>query len=389
MLIPLPPLEALRADRARAAQPMPEEGVWLQVAVLVHRAAALPVDARAAHLEAAGALAEPETKGDPVEAVIGCAMRMQDATRLHLSLSTLDGISRLLPDAQAERRGRVVSFQGRVLRQLGDLDAARARYEAVEELGMSSGVDAVLARARIGYGVLAEQRGNYPEARRWYMEVLGMSSVASDSRHAAHHGMMVCACAAGDLYAGAQHAWDAYAESEGFVRPAALCDLSELLLRAGYSKAALSGFLTAVRQPMFPRHELPALGGLAIAAVRTLPGANSTRVLRVVKNRVEGLIADTQLPYVHTAVMVELAQAFTVVGDHVEAARQLERARALAATYQFHELTFRVETVTSEIRDIAERRPAVVDAPEHVVYAVESLTAVECLLDADLVLSSV
>ena len=389
MLIPLPPLEALRADRARAAQPMPEEGVWLQVAVLVHRAAAMPVSARAGHLEAAAALAAPETPGSPSEAVIGCATRMEDATRFNLALSTLDGVSRVTPSVEVERRGRVLAYQGRIFRQLGDAEAALARYRAAEAIGVQHDNEAVIARARVGFGVLARHRGNIPEARARYEEVLAMSGAAADTRQVAHHGLMVCAVSGGDLAGAAKHAWAAYVEATSFERSAALHVLSEMLLQSGHAKAALSGFVAAIRQPIFPRHELPALGGLAVAASLALPSETAWKFVSASRARVEALVADTQLPFAHASAMLEVSQALANLKAPGEGRRLLERARAIAATHQYHELTHRIEVAIASIAAPARHQPVEHETPQHILSAVDSLAPFETLVAGDLVLSSV
>ena len=391
MAIPLPPLDAFRADRAHSAQPTADEGAWLQVALLAHRAAALPVSERGAHLEQASALLPGTPQGDAAEKVIAAALQMEDATRLHLALSTLDGALRLLGETEFERRGRVLAYQGRVLRQLGDIASAEARYQAAERLGETHGQRAIVARAWVGYGILAQVRGNLPEARTQFERVLTENAAPSDSRQVAHHGLMMCASNVGDMDAAARHAWAAYVESDGFERGAALHALSELLLNAGEPKAALSGFAAAVRQPILPRHELPALGGLAISAVRAMPRAAAARLVNAARFRIDALLADTYLPYAHAATLIELAEALSQIGSSELSRRTAERARAIAATHRFNELTFRAEqlqeTVTpTRVREVA---APVYAPPAEIVAAVESLVPFEALISGDVVLSAV
>lgn len=389
MAIPLPPLDAFRADRAHSAQPTAGEGAWLQVALLAHRAGALPASERTAHLEQASALLPGAPQGDAAEKVIAAALQMEDATRLHLALSTLDGALRLLSETDVERRGRVLSYQGRVLRQLGDVASAEARYQAAERLGETHGERAIVARAWVGYGILAQVRGNLPEARTHFERVLIEREAAADSRQVAHHGLMVCAAGRGDMDAAARHAWAAYVESDGFERAAALVALSETLHRAGHPRTALAGFAAAVRQPILPRHELPALGGLAVSATHALARPAAARLVNAARFRIDALVADTYLPYAHASSLIELADALSQLGSREIALRSAERARAIAATHRFHELQFRAEALMNEGTHPTAVRETAAAAPAHILSAVESLVPFESLESGELVLSAV
>ena len=130
MVIPLPPLAAFRADRDQAAQPCADEGVWLQVALLAHRAAALPPHERAPHHTTLRGL-HVQATGDVVDTLIESAIRMEDAAYFHLALSTLDAALRQMPTADVDRRGLATAYQARVLRHLGEAKCAHDRHSAV------------------------------------------------------------------------------------------------------------------------------------------------------------------------------------------------------------------------------------------------------------------
>jgi len=346
--------------------------VWLQVALLAHRAAALPPHERAPHLATIRGLL-PGGSGDIFDAIIGCALRMEDAARLQLGISTLDAVMHLCPANNVVVRGRALAYQARLIRHLGELAESETRYRAVEAMGLEHGAPSVMARAWAGLGTLAQLRGNLPVAREHFTRVLARPEAAPETRQAAHHGLMVCAASAGDLGLAAQHGWHAYGEAPEGDRVAALINLSESLLRAGHARAALSGFAAALRQRTIPRAELPALGGLAIAAVRALEPSEAQTVLGAASRRIEGLINQTNLPYVHASALLDLADASATVGRTKSAESYWARAREIAMRHQYHELMFRAESAADAARRDLRKRVTESPAPTYIVEAVEAL----------------
>jgi tetratricopeptide (TPR) repeat protein len=388
MVIPLPPLEAFRADRKQATRPIADDATWLQVAILAYRAASLPAPERAPHLATIRTLGA--TDGDVYDLLIARAVEMEFASSLRLALSVYDATIRLLPSDDVERRGRLLAYQGRALRQMGELDCAAARYQSVTELGAEYGEPSLLARAQVGFGVIAFERGNIPAARAHYQTALSIDGVANDTRQAAHHGLMTCAASANDLGLAAQHAWHAYVEASGFDQIAALGDLSEILLRAGHSKTALSGFAAAATKALPPRLELPFLGGLAVAAARALPDESAEKIVRKTHERVEILVASTQLPHQHAVALIDLGDAFDELGDSEEADRQRKRAKAIASANRYYELVFKAESSANAVTHAAAGRPiSTVSTPSHILEGVESLYSNQALIEGRLELAGV
>lgn len=386
MVIPLSPLDAFRADRDQVPEPSADEGAWLQVALLAHRAAALPPHERAPYLSTIRGL-QPAASGDVCDVVIATALQMEDAAYFQLALSTLDAALRLLSLADIDRRGTATAYQARVLRQLNEPAAALDKYNSVIELGESTNRPALVARGIVGLGLLARFRGNLPEARRYFNRALRIEEAAMDTRRVAHQGLMICAGSAGDLPTAARHAWATYVESEGADRSAALIDLSVVLLRSGNERAALSGFAAAVREPLLPRYELPALGGLALAAARAASECLAESLIRGADRRLEALSCRSTLTYLRANALADVADSFTEIGDEATAASRREQARALAARHGYHELLFRLDsTMDRETRRAARRESGVVTAPADIVEAVESITTEERLAETALVL---
>jgi len=386
MVIPLSPLDAFRADRDQAPEPSADEGVWLQVALLAHRAAALPPHERAPYLSTIRGL-QPAASGDVCDVVIEAALQMEDGAYFHLALSTLDAALRLMSLADIDRRGMATAYQARVLRQLDEPEAALDKYNSVIDLGESTTRPSLMARGIVGLGLLARWRGNLPEARQYFNRALRIEEAASDTRRVAHQGLMICAGSAGDLPTAARHAWAAYVESAGADRSVALIDLSVVLLRSGNERAALSGFAAAVREPLLPRNELPALGGLALAAARAASESLAESLVRGADRRLDVLSRTSTLTYLQASALADVADGFSEIGDDLTAASRRQKARDLAARHRYHELLFRLETtMDQDARRAARRESSVVAAPTDIVEAVESITTEERLAETALML---
>jgi tetratricopeptide (TPR) repeat protein len=283
-----------------------------------------------------------------------------------------------------ERRGLATAYQARVLRQLGEPGLAKERYDAVIELGEAYTRPGLIARGIVGLGLLAQARGNLPDARQYFNRALRIQEAASDTRRVAHQGLMICAGSAGDLSTAARHAWAAYVDADGASRAETLIDLSEMLLRAGSERAALSGFASAVRASVLPRFEIPALGGLAIAAARGATGELATSLVRGADRRLDAITRSGSLPYLQACALAEVADAFSELGDIEAAGARRQRARELAVRHGFHEVLFRLESANSEDARRAAQAAREASVPWEIVQAVEAITSVEGLAETAL-----
>src|SRR6476660_584620 len=281
MLAPLPSVEAFRRDAVSDGVEL-DGGVaagWLESATRLEHAAMARGPERERLL--AGLLAQHgvvnfrDSASSPtalVSAVSALASEMEDRVFLRLAHSVLSGLLILLPDSEVLLRGRVITQLGRLARHLGDAVSATQYYEEVERLGSEHSLVELTGRAWVGYGILAQFRGNFPEAKRRFREVIELEGAAAESIGIAHQQLMIAAAEARDYDSAASHAWKAFrGAATALQETEALANLAQLLLLAGYPRAALRGFAAALARKPIPRYELGILGGAACAAAAALP----------------------------------------------------------------------------------------------------------------------
>lgn len=408
MLTPLPALGAFRQDLGPAlATASPADARWLQVVTLLQSAADVPAPARAGILEVVADLADADSTIDgariplpvtlraelppTIELALRSAIAMEDAARFQLAYSSYDALLRVIvsqvPDAaaRAEVQGVLLALQGRTARHLGDSEASRERYEAVEAIGRERRDGAILGRAWVGYGILAQLRGNLPDARKWFMQTLAERDAVRESQQVSHHAMMVLTATAGDFATAARHGWASYELTTTEADAAtALCDLSELMRMSGRPKLALRGFTAALlRSPTAPRQLLPALGGAAVTAAEALQADAAAPLVASYARRIENTISMTNLPYPHASALADLGDAWAILGDADACGAARARAGEIAESHGFFELLYRVTEGARPVRTTGvsvsgastAREPSPMASAEHVLHSIEGFTA--------------
>jgi tetratricopeptide (TPR) repeat protein len=389
MLAPLSSLEAYRRDAVTvdgAAVDDATAASWLESATRLERAAAAHGPERDRLLN--GLLAQlgvvpfpatsvsAETLASTVSAV---AVDMEDQTFFRLAHNVLTSLLLVVAESEVAVRGRVIFQQGRIARHLGDLARAKRCYDVLEEMGTEHALPELMARAWIGYGVLAHTRGDYPEARRRFQSVVDLPGAAEDSLCDAHHQLMIAAAAAKNYDLAATHAWKAFQGASTPRRETdALINLAQLLLEAGHARPALRGFAAALARNPGPRFALPTLGGAACAAAASLPLPAARAVVRNFSDRVDLLVTSlangSSLPWATASALAEISEALARVGEEAGAERAATRAESIARAYNLNEVLHRLDN------------PPVIPAP--VELAPESnviLAAVDELEGAELV----
>lgn len=388
-----PPLEAHDADHPASATriaPSPAEPAWITVAQATWRLAQLRPEARAAYARQSasvirGALAAMTGSGattrddagrppidvdalraraaasDVADALAGwgepdAAERLAESTRrlaeweemagaFHLAYTTIGSLRLALHDSGTRIAAMLLARQGRIARQLGDLATAADHYALAESLARSAGEVRLRLEARLGLGVLANMRGNYPEARATFGSVLRAAARhrLADLEGAAHQGLLAGALAAGDAAAALHHGWAALrgATEEPDRWPKLLANLGEACLLAGEYDAALRAFAAAASRSTVSRIRLPALGGAAIAAARSARGAALERVRVEAEKEMER----SGQPHENAFTLVELAEAYRFAGDAERAERYRARAAELARAGGYHEIEHRAEAL--------------------------------------------
>ncbi len=387
-LIPERPASAYLRDlvRRNTAPPlMREEAPWVAFAFAVDRAS-VRAALRPSLTERLRAIEVHHPLGadlpvDPTAPALAAFIRriaqvVEDGGALHLAYSILAAARVAVPECGELEAGRMLVQRARIAWKIGELDQAREHYSVVELHGRFYALHELTARAWVGYAILAQLRGNYPQVRRWSSRAMAAAERHGlpEVRALAHQVAMTGAAVAGDLSAALVHGWTAFRGAGGDPEREAdvLLNLSELLFRAGRPEDAAHGFASALVRNPSGRIALPALGGLALA----FAACGDRSGVRSARTQADSLIAGAGLPFQAAGALVELARALAAVGDGHAAAECRERAATLAARYGYHEIAHRVERLEQRADPpIARAVPhALAPEAEDVAHAVTSLS---------------
>ena len=386
MLAPLPSVEAFRRDAVSDGVEL-DDGVaasWLESATRLERAAMTRGLERERLLS--GLLAQhgvvtfkdsPISPAALVSTVTAIAGDMEDQAFFRLAHSTWCTLLLFLPDSEVLLRGRVIAIQARLARHLGDLRTASSGYEEVARLGAEANLPELTGRSFVGLGILAQIRGDFPEARRCFHDTIELAGAADESVMIAHNHLMVAAATARDYDAAASHGWQAFKlASTPLEETESLANLAQLLLDAGYPRAALRGFAAALARNPLSRQELPILGGAAIAAAAALPTAAARALVRNFGERVDQLVSalhdGRSLPYPSASTLVEMSEAYAMVGEETYAGEFADRAESLVSAHGFHQLAYRLENPVGVAKPVT-----LAPATEEIVAAVDELEGAE------------
>jgi tetratricopeptide (TPR) repeat protein len=341
-MVPYPPLEAYRRDLARVGGESfgLDDDRWLSAATLLQRyTEAGGADRRELGARLAGYLAF-ETELTFCSAALRLARDIEEAGALHLAESWLTLLEQTISSERTLDFGHVRATRARVARRLGDIAAAKQLYSEVESLGESRAEPELTTRAWIGYGIIAMERGNYPEARRWYeaAALVADDTGCTEQSSQAHQGLMVVYGTAGDFERVIVAGWRAYraAATDDERASEILANVSQALYDVGKFAAALRGFGATVARATHPRILLAALGGAAMAA-----GAlGQKRVVEAAATRIERLARSIWSHPVALAYL-DLSDAFSMLGNTPRAAEFRRLGLELAEANSHHELVFR------------------------------------------------
>lgn len=352
-------LEAYRADLAHGGRGDPfseRDTVWLAWASALDRASKLNGDARAEHLRrvleelpppvAPGGLAPVPTAHEDEQianTLVFCALAISEEAEEAGAYATATVILQLAQASVDGPRGvfhgRLVARQARVLRRLGELEAADHRYSLVEALADEIANEELRARATLGHGIIARARGNYPVARELFLAV---ASAAGDTwemqqlRGFAHQELLIVAAVAKDFDSALRHGWAAYQSPAATQtqRYEMLINFATVCLDSGRYRAALNGYLLVLAAPVPRRMQLTAVGGAAIAAGEL----GYTAMVRRFIALGDDLMDDRNAQYEAADLEKSLAQASFAIGDDVTGALYRRRALSRAERLGFFEI---------------------------------------------------
>jgi tetratricopeptide (TPR) repeat protein len=285
------------------------------------------------------------------------AVEAEDRSALQMAYSSLALLERLHRDETSLEYGRVLALRGRLARKAGASELAEALYQRVAAMARRLASDELHARALIGRGVLAQSRGNYPEARRLYTQAARKATACGERSliRLSYHGLMVVSAKFGQYRQAFTAGWRAFQGAEGdpAVEAEALINLGQLAYDVGQPLAALHGFAAALAREPAPWLRLPALGGAARAAAALRREA----ILRECAMRIEEYDADSvSFLYSRAAALLDASRAFAAMSLHADGARLAARVAELASTHGFHELVIEAENIVSATRTPADAR---------------------------------
>lgn len=394
MLRILPPTLAYREDLSLAPGRetfAPVDGLWIAIVQTLGYSATLNSRERAtvyANL-AATVQAECDRRADDAEAAeytrvlrsLACALapvtgdlsnvvavwylklaeQMTTAGANHVSLAV---IAQLLQRPKLEPRllGRILAHQGRIARNLGDLEAAHDCFDSVIALGRHVADREIESRGLYGMAGIALMRGNHPQGRSGYEQALRAAEEAGSEEliGLAHRGLLVVHATAGDFDGALRHAIEALrrAPSEADSCAELLANIGTVCGDAGYLEAALAAHTVAANASRSSRVRLASLGGAAAAAARL----NDLTTFEALVRRIDTEIARGTPPHESAVALVELAKSFASRGDR-RMPRYAVAARRLASQHQFHELQFAVDELLATAAEGGHHGPVPVPQP--------------------------
>lgn len=378
------PTEAYASDLARlqrAAPLGPSDDAWLVLAHTLCRLADLPPDEvsriapQAADVVAASAVAmglssestalraaralrsvqHPRSRlangydamTELVVATQAVAEEQELAGAYGLAYVTLRAVLHAVGARVAPRiQGNVLAQLGRASRQLGAMDVAGEMYEEAMSVGYECEAQDVIARALLGLAVMALTRGNYPAAREQFERALMNADRANDPEliRTAHHGLLNCGFASGDLDSAMVHGWNVLRLCIApDSRAEALMNMAEICRLTGEHDAAMRTYAVAMEWTSQHRVRLHAMSGALQSAIAI------NRVTEVQRYLAELDVLLPAMPdtYTRAAVGIEIADSLHRLGEATLASAQLRDALTLATEHGYHELVHRAEQAAS------------------------------------------
>jgi tetratricopeptide (TPR) repeat protein len=369
MRAPLTPIKAFVHDAELLGKAGTGDGAadprlsqWFSVAQAAERLAALGVRERPEYLDALAEGVLPprinrptQIHGDgrvPSDAVGRLAERIRlDAEEMELAgcfelaLVTVSAACRLLARGAVADRLLATAHLGRVIRQMGDLDAAAGCYSTVAIDAKEAGDGAVAAYGFAGLGNVAYVRGNRPAQKDNFEQALALAPPGSPVELSAHTGLMIVAILQHHLADALLHGWRAHDLSppDSDNQFQTIINLARVAQEAGFLEAARSGFEYVIQRGTVSRVRMPAIAGAARVAAAAHASDEVERLADL--GRVE--IARGATTFDAAKHLLACAESWQTLG-HTQARDTCAlEAQKLADVFGFHEIRMRVEQLLS------------------------------------------
>lgn len=268
---------------------------------------------------------------------------MELAGCFELAFTTVSAVCRLAIDSGYAALALATVHLGRVARQMNDYDSAEQCYESVVERTIHERDGPLAARGYVGQALIHDMRGNRPAAQRLYQKALRSAVLGGGAYVHACQGLMTLAISDNRLADAMLFGWKLYdaSEQDQETRAGALADLSVVALRAGFFEPARNGFVQVFQMRPSSRVMMVALGGAVRAAGRLHLAAE----VHDLAQAIHGEIARGNQSHDAAQILMYLAEAYWLVGEHETAQSTLGRARELATTFRYHEYEFRADAM--------------------------------------------
>jgi tetratricopeptide (TPR) repeat protein len=380
-----------------------EQGAWIMVATMlehamrhtdsdgraeaVQQAADLTIElVGEAEIERVYATDPPFVHADRAAGVVRILIeRMEEAGCLYLARVAIDALRIVVPFAVVDD-GRLHAQRCRLAWKQGDLDEARDGYDMLEDLGEEYGEKELVIRAWAGRSALAHQRGNFPEVQSIADRVIEMSG--GEYPELAAHGYenkMMAAAMKGDFDVALDCAAQLrrLAKENPKLEPEVLVQIGQLLVEAGQHRAAFVVLSRVLRLGVPRRMALPAASGLALAAA----ALHDVETVRWISRQIAAAGENPPLPGATAQALVEAATALYLVGDVRAMTDVNTHAIRLAKAHGFHQITFRAESLTTEMERQRDRAvPSLSATATDIVAECEGLEIPDLAADSVLAL---
>ncbi len=286
---------------------------------------------------------------------------LEQELRLEEALDTVETTLGLNDDTARTEEIAALLQRGRILRQLGRFDEARASYQAGRTKAAQTGDTHSELLGRIGDAIVMRQLGNLPASEKALKSILQDASAKGDmdAQARAHHDLAVALMYRGHNAEAVPHyyaAFEFYEQSSDKVR--ALSDVGEALKRIGHYQASKDAFSVVLRKAASAQTRVTSMIALLELCAMTGDRVGFARLKREIS-----AIADELPPERHADFYLLLGQGQAGFGDRRSAAASLRKAVGLAEQYQLNEYAFRARAALQELGRLPARGQGATDAP--------------------------